>query len=323
MRIRFMLALAVAGAACHNQPGSGFTGESHLALPPEAEAAHDELLHADLTRSDSVRRRGYSDGIVAAFADDAVYLRGGLPILRGNRAIRAVIMADSGSTSGVVVRWQPVRAEVSRDRATGFTYGYTVLGRTAEEAGLRVDRYIAFWRKGASGWRIAAYAETYGAPPSVSPVPAGAVEGMLADVAMPAMRAPVDPLRAADVAFSRDAERLGAGEAFGRYAAPDAQIFSASGEFITGPQAISASFGPAVANSSFTWQPVYGEVANSGDLGFTVGNAVVTLERQDGAAVVRYSKYLTVWKRQPDGAWKYVVDGGNARPSPKVFKLNP
>lgn len=321
MRTRFMLAAALC-TACHNQPGPGFTGESLLALPPEAEAAHDELLNADITRGDAVLRKGLSEGFVAAFADDAVYLRGGLPILRGNKAIRAVVAAESAG-AGFAVRWQPVRAEVSRDRTSGFTYGYTVLGTTGAESSLRVDRYIAFWRKGASGWRIAGYAETYGAPPGPFPVPEAALDGMLADVPMSVTRSPVDRLREADVAFSREAERLGAGEAFRRFAAADAQMFSSAGEFISGPQAISASFGPAVANSSFTWQPVYGEISTAGDLGFTVGNAVVTLERQDGAAVVRYSKYLTVWKRQQGGAWKYVVDGGNSRPSPKVFKLNP
>ena len=322
VRIRFLLAAGAFSVACHSRPGPGFTGDSVLALPPEAESAHDELLNADLTRADTLRRRGLSEGFAAAFADDAVYLRGGLPILRGNRAIRAVVAPESASAR-LVVRWQPVRAEVSRDRASGYTYGYTFLGNVGDESTLRVDRYIAFWRKGATGWRIAGYAETYGAPPGPSAVPAAAMEGMLADVAMSRTRASVDPIRAADVAFAREAERMGAGEAFGRFAAPDAQIFSAAGEFITGPQAIRASFGPAVANSSFTWEPVYGEISSAGDLGFTVGNAVVTLERQDGAAVVRYSKYLTVWKRQQDGAWKYVVDGGNSRPSPKFFKLSP
>jgi ketosteroid isomerase-like protein len=322
VRTRFMLAAWAVCAACRGQTGPAFTGESLLAPLPEAEAAHDELLNADITRGDVVRRRGLSQGFADAFADDAVFLRGGLPILRGNPAIRAVVAAESAS-AGTAIRWQPVRAEVSRDRASGFTYGYAVLGNTGQASSLRVDRYIAFWRKGAAGWRIVGYAETYGAPPGPSAVPAAAVEGMLADVAMSSTRSAVDPIRAADVAFAREAERLGAGEAFGRYAAPDAQMFSAAGEFITGPQAISASFGPAVANSSFTWQPVYGEISSSGDLGFTVGNAVVTLERQDGAAVVRYSKYLTVWKRQQDGTWKYVVDGGNSRPSPKLLKPNP
>ena len=321
VRTRFMLGAAVICAACHNQPGPGFAGESLLALPPEAEAAHDELLNADITRGEAVRQKGLPDGFAAAFADDAVYLRGGLPILRGTRVIRAVVAAESEG-EGVAVRWQPVRAEVSRDRSSGYTYGYTVIGGGGAEPALRVDRYIAFWRKGATGWRIAGYAETNGAPAAPFTTPA-AMEGMVADVAMSVTKSPVDLLRAADVAFSREAESLGAGEAFGRYAAPDAQMFSAAGELITGPQAISASFGPPVANSSFTWQPVYGEVSSAGDLGFTVGNAVVTLERQDGAAVVRYSKYLTVWKRQKDGAWKYVLDGGNSRPSPKAFKPSP
>jgi ketosteroid isomerase-like protein len=63
------------------------------------------------------------------------------------------------------------------------------------------------------------------------------------------------------------------------------------------------------------WHPVAGEVARSGDLGFTVGNAVFTGRSLDGSPQVRYSKYLTVWKRQRDGSWRYVVDGGNARPN--------
>jgi len=29
-----------------------------------------------------------------------------------------------------------------------------------------------------------------------------------------------------------------------------------------------------------------------------------------------YSKYLTVWARQPDGEWKFILDGGNASPAP-------
>ncbi len=59
---------------------------------------------------------------------------------------------------------------------------------------------------------------------------------------------------------------------------------------------------------------MHGEVSQAGDLGFTVGNAVFTGEREDGARILRYSKYLTVWKKQRDGSWRFVVDGGNDRP---------
>jgi ketosteroid isomerase-like protein len=108
--------------------------------------------------------------------------------------------------------------------------------------------------------------------------------------------------------------KLGTGVAFGRYAADDAQIFSGPGEFISGPHAISESFGPPTEKNTLVWHPVHGEVASSGDLGFTVGNAVFTGVREDGAKIERFSKYLTVWKKQRDGTWRYVVDGGSARP---------
>jgi ketosteroid isomerase-like protein len=306
----------IAAAACRGQPGAGFSGASLLAPPPEEEAAHDELLRADLGRADSVGRLGLADGLSSTFADDIIYLRGGLPILRGRAAAHAVVAAESIGT-GAAVRWQPVRAETSRDRASGYTYGYAIYGLPqAGATSVRIDRYIAFWRKTAVGWRIAGYAETSGTPPTPLVPPAAAVAGVVADVPMSRTRSPVDVIRMADTDFSRDATRLGTGEAFGRYAAEDAQIFSPLGEFVTGPGAITASFSAPIGKSSFAWHPVEGEMAKSGDLGFTVGNAVFTSEREDGTVVARYSKYLTVWKRQRDGAWRYVVDGGSARPGP-------
>ncbi|MEP7001950.1 MAG: DUF4440 domain-containing protein, partial [bacterium] len=317
-RIRSILLGAVlASAACRSQPGSGFAGASLLAPPPADEAAHDELLRADLGRADSVTRLGFADGLSSSFANDVIYLRGGLPIVRSKAAVLAIVAAEP-LAAGVTVRWQPVRAETSRDRESGFSYGYAIYGLPQAGAlSVRVDRYIAFWRKAPTGWQVAAYAETYGSPPAPLTLPVSAAAGILADVAMSRTRLPIDAIRSADSDFSRDATRFGTGEAFGRYAAEDAQIFSPLGEFVTGPAAITASFSPPIGKSSFTWHPVEGEMAKSGDLGFTVGNAVSTAEREDGSLVSQHSKYLTVWKRQRDGAWRYVVDGGSARPSPE------
>lgn len=317
MRVR-ALAVIVAmftPVACRSgQPGSGYVGGSPLVPPSESQAAHDELLQADIARADSVARLGYAAGLTSAFARDVVFLRGGLPILRSRAAAHAVAAAESlGGTTAV--RWQPVRAEASQDRESGYSYGYAIFGQGSTGAPtLRVDRYIAFWRKDASGWRIAAYAEMYGSPPPVLPLPPSVADSVLADVPMTRRRGAADELRVADEEFSRAATRLGTGEAFGRYAAPDAQMFSPPGEFITGPVAITGSFGPSSEGSSLVWHPVEGEASGSGDLGYTVGNAVFTGVREDGAAVVRYSKYLTVWKRQRDGGWRFVVDGGSTRP---------
>jgi ketosteroid isomerase-like protein len=136
----------------------------------------------------------------------------------------------------------------------------------------------------------------------------------LADVPMTRRSGPLEGIRSADNDFSRDAGKFGTGEAFGRYAAADAQMFSGPGEFISGPGAISQSFGARTAKSALVWHPVHGEVSDAGDLGFTVGNAIFTGEREDGAKIVQYSKYLTVWKKQRDGSWRFVVDGGSERP---------
>ncbi len=314
LRAQPLLTLAGLVAACHGAPRNSFVGAPVLAPASEAEVAHDELLHADLARADSVALRGFGAGLASTFTEDVIYLRGGLPILRGSAAARAVASAEPVGP-GVGVRWQPVRADVSLDRKSGYSYGYAIFAVAQDGApSVHVDRYIAFWRREPAGWRISGYAETYASPPSTLTLPAGAGDGVLADVPMSPRRGALDAIRIADAEFSREASRVGTGDAFGRFAASDAQIFSSAGEFITGPRAISGSFGPATGRSSLVWHPVEGEMASSGDLGFTVGNAVFSDLRDDGTAAARYSKYFTVWKKQKDGSWRYVVDGGSARP---------
>jgi hypothetical protein len=66
------------------------------------------------------------------------------------------------------------------------------------------------------------------------------------------------------------------------------------------------------AAARLNWAPIWGEAAGAGDLGCTVGLA----EFKPGAGAPSYSKYLTVWRRQDDGTWKFAADAGNPRPAP-------
>ncbi|MDB5470770.1 MAG: hypothetical protein JWR84_2330, partial [Caulobacter sp.] len=50
------------------------------------------------------------------------------------------------------------------------------------------------------------------------------------------------------------------------------------------------------------WWPVWAGISASGDLGFTTGPYAV-----DGT---RRGHYFTVWKKQADGSWKWIYDGG-------------
>jgi len=64
------------------------------------------------------------------------------------------------------------------------------------------------------------------------------------------------------------------------------------------------------------WTPLFAGSSESGALGFTVGKAVDSITSPDGSVDRLYSKYLTLWARQADRAWRFIADGGASSPSP-------
>jgi ketosteroid isomerase-like protein len=61
---------------------------------------------------------------------------------------------------------------------------------------------------------------------------------------------------------------------------------------------------------SLRWKPEYADIAASGDLGYTYGPYTLTFTGADGKKVTRTGRYFTVWKKQPDGNWRVVLDNG-------------
>ena len=66
--------------------------------------------------------------------------------------------------------------------------------------------------------------------------------------------------------------------------------------------------------SRLTWEPLYADIAASGDLGYTHGRYLQIETGTDGKATETRGFYVTIWKRQPDGSWKFVFDTGNQLP---------
>lgn len=62
------------------------------------------------------------------------------------------------------------------------------------------------------------------------------------------------------------------------------------------------------------WEPVFADVASSGDFGFTTGPYVYT-DRRPGGGPPAYGYYFSIWKRAPGGPWRVAVDAGTALPS--------
>lgn len=118
--------------------------------------------------------------------------------------------------------------------------------------------------------------------------------------------APASPINAdlviaAERAFAARADEAGWVPAFREYVAPDGQLGQPGG-YANAPQTLAET--PDDGNRDLFWWPAFAGIARSGDLGFTTG--VVSAD----AARTPRGHYFTVWRRQPDGAWKWIYDGG-------------
>ncbi len=56
-----------------------------------------------------------------------------------------------------------------------------------------------------------------------------------------------------------------------------------------------------------SWEPVFEKISESGDLGYTYGIHTNTVK---ATGEVTRGTYVTIWQKQPDGTWKYVLDTG-------------
>jgi hypothetical protein len=66
------------------------------------------------------------------------------------------------------------------------------------------------------------------------------------------------------------------------------------------------------------WEPRYGDIAASGELGWLTGPSTSINPARDKGAP-RHGNYASVWKRQPDGTFKVVMDVGVNLPMPAEF----
>ena len=99
-------------------------------------------------------------------------------------------------------------------------------------------------------------------------------------------------------------------KSFLAYAAPDGIIFR--------PTAV-----PAVetlqrdpdddGQQSLDWWPVAGAIARSNDLALSIGPWVLDTRIAKGEVHKDYGYYATVWRKQRDGSWKFVIDGAGGR----------
>jgi ketosteroid isomerase-like protein len=66
-----------------------------------------------------------------------------------------------------------------------------------------------------------------------------------------------------------------------------------------------------------TWRPIFADIARSADLGYTTGPWEFREKGPDDKEVA-HGNFMTVWKKQADGRWRFVIDFGISNPPPST-----
>lgn len=120
----------------------------------------------------------------------------------------------------------------------------------------------------------------------------------------------------ADHAFAARAKQVGPGQAFTEYAEPRVFMLNDPVPGTDGPD-LAKIFPPSL---EIDWGPVDGAISGDGTLGYTWGKARYYKVKADGTKEeLTPSRYVTIWRRQKDGSWKFLADGGLHAPEAKEF----
>ena len=109
--------------------------------------------------------------------------------------------------------------------------------------------------------------------------------------------------------FAKDVlERGGAG--FASWFADDGVALGNGAAPLIGKVAIAKSANWSPKDYQLTWTPTDGMMGPSGDMGYTWGHFEGRSKDANGNPVLTSGRYITVWRKEPDGSWKVVLDAG-------------
>lgn len=120
-------------------------------------------------------------------------------------------------------------------------------------------------------------------------------------------------------AFSRMSEEKGTRPAFMSFIAEDGILFRPNA--VKGKQWMTEHPLPAsYKRDLLSWAPEFAEVSSSDDMGYTFGPWQRKNTVNDEKPVA-WGHFVTIWKKQADGSWRFAVDLGISHPAPPKTDL--
>jgi ketosteroid isomerase-like protein len=227
--------------------------------------------------------------IAATYAEDGAVMSPNSETVTGRAAIedywREVLASDIDLG---VAKATDVYAHGDDGYEVG-TYAVTDPGGAVDEG-----KYVRIWRQGDGKWQLQHVIWN-------SDFPLSAPE--------PASRdADVEAIRQADLAWSAAQASDGLDGVMPFYV-DDAIFLPPNSPMVIGKEAIrEASAAIDSPGFSVSWKPMKVEVAQSGELGYAIGNFEGNIVDSAGNLVPVKGKYVEIWKKQADGSWKIAVD---------------
>ena len=141
----------------------------------------------------------------------------------------------------------------------------------------------------------------------------------------PKKRTPLQEMVLTEQSFSKTAEIKTTREAFMEFIADDGLLFRPGA--VNGKKWMNEHPLPPATpgkRSLLAWQPAFAGMAAAGDLGFTTGPWEAKADIND-AQPAGYGHFVTMWKKQADGSWRFVADLGIQHPESggplKIWKV--
>jgi ketosteroid isomerase-like protein len=277
------------------------------------------LFTADAAHRAAIDQLGPVDGLLRSLRGNAVYLAAGIDLVRGIRGIREALLAANPESADTQLALTLAGGDCSADGNFGFSFGW--LERTADSVHT-YGTYLAVWERGeGEDFRITAY-YTRSSPFPHIPARAGfpLFLGGAGAGGVPHAGGLEEHRRsvaATDREFAATSVAQGYSVAFPAYANPDfLMVFGRNFVGLVGETEIASAYAGWTPSETLDWAPVYVGAAASGDLAYTVGNALDTYIDANGTVTNGYSKYLSLWARTADGVWSLIADGGSPNPPP-------
>jgi len=129
-----------------------------------------------------------------------------------------------------------------------------------------------------------------------------------------------EELKQVDIDFSNLSKEKGTAIAFTEYVAEDGVLLRPFSYPIIGKDKVSELMNQddnSGTTATLTWTPLYADIAASGELGYTYGTWQMHIIKSDKTEERRVGTYVSIWKKDKAGKWKWVLDTGNPGLEPR------